>query len=449
MSYQCNTRSVSIVLRPISQGMFRGSAKPVIFSVFLLLAAWLFMRYAPMAPLFEVPRGTLLLDSNGELLGATVAADGQWRLEASGKVPAGFQECLLEFEDRHFFSHHGVHLPSLVRAWKQNRQAGRTVSGGSTLTMQLARMSGAGGPRSHGRKIAEIWKALRLEMRHDKQELLSLYAAHAPFGANVVGLEAAAWRWFGRAPQDMSWAENALLAVLPNAPSLMHPGRHRDALKAKRDRLLGRLHKKGLLDDMEYSLAVEEPLPEAPMDLPRRAPHLLATLAARGGAGNTMRTTVDGRLQDRVTAIAERYAPLLQANQVHNAALLVLEVESGRVLAYVGNLASAGRDHAGDVDVVQARRSTGSLLKPFLHASMLQAGELMPDQLVADLPTHMEGLSPKNFDRRHEGAVPASQALARSLNVPATRALREHGVDRTLNMLRGMGLLHVDRSASD
>lgn len=406
-------------------------------------------RWGPMDPLFTRPLSTVLLDRNGELLGASVADDGQWRMPAGDSIPARFERCLIEFEDRRFRSHWGVRLPSLVRAWRQNRRAGRTVSGGSTITMQVARMARGDKTRSYGQKLIEMLLAMRIELRYTKDEILALYAANAPFGGNVVGLEAAAWRWYGRAPKDLGWGECATLAVLPNAPARMHPGRNRDALRAKRDRLLDRLLVVHAIDSMEWSLAKDEPLPEAPVPLPQQAPHLLTTLQHNGHEGERIVSTLDAALQQRVTGLLDRYSPVLRANEVHNAAVLVMDVPTGNVIAYVGNIPSAGPAHAGAVDIVQARRSTGSLLKPFLYADMLQSGELMPDQLVADLPTSYDGFAPRNFDERYDGAVPASQALARSLNVPAVRALRMHGVDRTLRVLRNMGFDHIDRSADD
>lgn len=412
-----------------------------------LLALYLWARLAPMDPLFSTPRSTVLLDRDGRLLGAAVAADGQWRMPAGDSIPARFERCLLEFEDRRFRSHWGVRIPSLVRAFQQNRRAGRTVSGGSTLTMQLARMAGGDRPRSYGRKLLEMLHALRIEAYHDKDTILALYCANAPFGANVVGLEAAAWRWFGRDPHSLSWAEAATLAVLPNAPARIHPGSGREALRAKRDRLLARLLATGDIDSLQWSLAVAEPLPDAPHALPRLAPHLLGTMQRQGRTGQRIRTTLRASMQERVTMLAARHAPVLAANEVHNAAVLVLDLLTGEVLAYVGNLPGAGPRHAGEVDIVQAPRSTGSLLKPFLYASMLQSGELMPMQLVADLPTQYDGFAPRNFDQRYDGAVPAAQALARSLNVPAVRALHRHGIERTLRVLRAMGLGHIDRSA--
>lgn len=429
--------------RKLSGRPFRRIATVIV--AFLLVMAW--GAWWPLPPLFNTPRSTVLLDRQGALLGASVAADGQWRFPRRDPVPERFVSCLLTFEDRYFRSHPGVHLPSLVRAFVQNWRAGRVVSGGSTLTMQLARLSLGRTGRSYGNKLLEALFALRIELAMDKADILAEYCANAPFGGNVVGLDAAAWRYYGRPPEQLSWSECATLAVLPNAPSSIYPGKGQDALRAKRDRLLDRLLEGGLIDRTERSLAIEEPLPAEVRALPRRAPHLLSMLMARGHAGTVVRSTIDGALQDRVRQVLDRLAPVLQANEVHNAAALVLDMPTGEVLAYVGNLSAAGRDHAGQVDLVQALRSTGSLLKPFLHADMLACGEILPDMLVADVPTRFDAFAPRNYDGRYTGAVPAGEALARSLNIPAVRALRKHGVERTLRTLRAIGLTDIDRSA--
>lgn len=413
----------------------------------LLLFAW--ARWGPMDPLFAAPSSTVMLDRNGSLLGATVAPDGQWRFPPGGTVPERFTTCLLQFEDRRFMEHWGIRPQSLARAWLQNRKAGRVVSGGSTLTMQVARMARGNRPRTYSEKLIEALLALRIELRMSKQEILGLFAAHAPFGGNVVGLDAASWRYFHRPADRLSWSECATLAVLPNAPSAIYPGKGHAALLAKRDRLLGRLLEVQAIDSTEWSLAREEPLPERSQPLPQRASRLLGTLQANGHQGALLRTTLDGALQDRSREAAERYAARLRANEVHNAAALIMDVTTGEVLAYVGNLDQAGPGHAGAVDIIRARRSTGSVLKPFLFADMLQSGELLPQMLVADVPTRYNDFTPRNYDEQYSGAVPASEALARSLNVPAVRALHAHGVERTLRTLRRMGLHSIDRSAAN
>src|SRR5690349_15816508 len=191
--------------------------------------------------LFNDPYSTVLEASHGELLSASIAKDGQWRFPQIDSVPDKFAEALITFEDKRFWNHPGVDLLSLSRALRQNISEGRVVSGGSTITMQVIRLSRKGESRTVVEKLIEAILATRLELRYSKEEILSLYASHAPFGGNVVGLEAACWRYFGRDTKQLSWGEAAMLAVLPNAPALIHPGRNRAQLKAKRDALLDKL----------------------------------------------------------------------------------------------------------------------------------------------------------------------------------------------------------------
>ena len=221
----------------------------------------------------------MVLDRDGELLGASIAADGQWRFGVAPELPDKFAQAILCFEDRRFYWHPGVDPLALARAALQNLRGGRVVSGGSTLTMQVVRLARKGRPRTLGEKTIEAVLALRLTLSLDKRQVLGLYAAYAPFGGNTVGLDAAAWRYFGRAAGQLSWAETATLAVLPNAPSLVHPGRNRERLLEKRNRLLDLLHERGAIDAATAELAKREPLPPEPEPLPMLAPHLVARLS--------------------------------------------------------------------------------------------------------------------------------------------------------------------------
>jgi penicillin-binding protein 1C len=407
---------------------------------------------------FDDPLSTVVLDRDGELLGASIAADGQWRFGVAPEVPDKFAQAILCFEDRRFYRHPGVDPLALARAALQNLRGGRVVSGGSTLTMQVVRLSRKGRPRTLAEKAVEAVLALRLSLSLSKREVLGLYAAYAPFGGNTVGLDAAAWRYFGREASRLSWAETATLAVLPNAPALVHPGRNRERLLAKRDRLLDRLRERGAIDAATAALAKREPLPPSPEPLPMLAPHLVARISAErrerrfraGDPSPWVVTTLRKSMQERAVEILARHRRTLAENDVRNAAALVLDARSGEVLAYVGNQWPPGGDEHGEhVDVIPARRSTGSVLKPLLYASMLEAGEVLPQQLVADVPTHLGSFHPENFDRAYAGAVPAAQALARSLNVPAVRLLRSHGVERFAAELRRLGLTTLDRSGSE
>lgn len=403
---------------------------------------------------FEDPYSTVMVDREGRLLGATIAADGQWRFPPPASVPQPYVTAVMQFEDRRFYHHPGVDPLSIGRAVLENLRAGRVVSGASTLTMQVVRLARKGQARTWREKAIEALLALRLEWALSKREILTLYAAHAPFGGNVVGLEAATWRYFGREPAELTWAEAATLAVLPNSPALMHPGRNRDGLRSKRDRLLRELQVQGHLNAVELRAALAEPLPAAPYPLPQAAPHLLARGRAelqlwRLPRPGRIESSLDRQLQERATEVLRRHHGVLSASGIHNAAALVLDVQGGKALAYVGNvLDGAGEEHGQFVDVVSSPRSTGSVLKPLLYASMLEAGELLPHELVPDVPTRIGGFAPENFTRTHDGAVPAHTALARSLNVPAVRLLRDYGVDRFHRTLQRMGMTTLHRAPS-
>lgn len=415
----------------------------------------LFLIVVPVVE-FDRPLSTALLDRDGRLLGAVTASDGQWRFGVPESVPGKFRHAVVLFEDRRFAFHPGVDPIAVVRAALQDIRAWQVVSGGSTITQQVVRLSRPGNRRSPGEKLIELVLALRLEVALSKEEILTLYAGHAPFGGNVVGLDAASWRYFGRAPGDLSWAEAATLAVLPNNPALIHPGRNRNLLKARRDRLLQRLRQVGRLDDETCRLAQAETLPAAPLPMPSLAPHLLHR-ARREVVNNTRRrqrgvvsTTLDGALQQRVLAIADSHHQRLAGNSIDNLAVLIADTRSGQVRAYVGNVNSySGRSNSPQVDIITARRSSGSILKPFLFAALLEAGEILPNEIVPDIPTRIAGFAPQNFDRTFAGAVPASIALSRSLNVPAVRMLRSYGIDRFYNLLTRLGVTTLSRPAED
>ncbi len=397
-------------------------------------------------PLFKDPYSTVLEDKNGVLLSASIAPDGQWRFPQQAFVPQKFKEAIILYEDRHFESHLGVDFISLGRAICQNIRAGKIVSGGSTLSMQVIRLSRKGKSRTVLEKIIEITLATRLELRYTKNEILSLYASHAPFGGNVVGIESACWRYFGRDPDELSWAEAALLAVLPNNPSLIHLGKNREKLKKKRDRLLTKLGQAGKLDETSLDLAKAELIPENPVPLPRYAGHLLDRASKEGYAQTKVITTLDFNLQQRTLQIIADHHEQLKGNQIFNAAALVLEIKTGNVLAYVGNTQS-GAANQENVDVVAARRSTGSILKPFLFAAMLDEGKMLPKTLLPDFPTTINGFSPKNFSLDYDGAVPADKALIRSLNIPAVYELRDYRYEKLHELLKQVGLTTLDKPA--
>ncbi|QDW20021.1 penicillin-binding protein 1C [Flavobacterium sp. KBS0721] len=394
--------------------------------------------------LFQEPYSTVIESKEGELLGAKIARDGQWRFPAQDSVPDKFKKCIVYFEDEYFYQHPGFNPIAMVNAIKQNRKAGKVVRGGSTLTQQVIRLSRKGKGRTYFEKFIEIIKATRLELGYSKNEILELYAAHAPFGGNVVGLEMASWRYFGVQSNQLSWAESAVLAVLPNAPSLIYPGKNQIKLLNKRNRLLLKLHQEGVIDKQTYELAIEEPLPQKPYDLPQIAPHLLQRVA-KEDEGTRVKTTIDYALQNRVNQIARYYYNQYKQNEVNNLAILVIDVSNRNVMSYVGN-APTDRDHQKDVDIIDAPRSTGSILKPLLYAAMLDDGELLPNTLVADIPTQISGYTPQNFNLTFDGAVPAHRALSRSLNIPAVLMLQDFGVNKFYEELQKFKLRDINKT---
>ena len=420
------------------------------FGLILLLMAYYFCL--PQT-LFKDPTCMILNDREGNLLGAKIATDGQWRFPYQKQVPEKFVQAITCFEDQRFFYHPGFDPIGIARAIYQNIKEQEIVSGASTLSMQVIRLSRKGKSRNFTEKILEIILATRLEWRYSKQEIVALYASNAPFGGNVVGLETASWRYYGKRPALLSWAELAMLAVLPNSPALIHPGRNRQALLEKRNRLLTKLHQKEYFDDLTLELAKEEAIPDQPLPLPRLAPHLLdraykENFSTKASSLTRLESTIDRSLQESTNQVIEKHHQLLKGNDIHNAAALIIEIETGTIAAYVGNAIQAGAAHGAQVDVITAPRSTGSILKPFLYAGLLQDGQLLPNSLVSDIPTQMNGYQPKNFYESYDGVVSAKQALIRSLNIPFIKMLQLYGLEKFHFLLHQLGLSTITRPAN-
>ncbi len=412
----------------------------------LLLLLLIYVFLLPRK-LFDKPTCTVIDDREGRLLSAKIADDGQWRFPAADSVPYKYGKALVAFEDKRFYRHIGVDPWALGRALRQNIATGHVVSGGSTITMQVIRLMQDNPPRNFLQKMKEAILATRLELRYSKSEILNLYASNAPFGGNVVGIGAASWRYFGREPSELSWAEAATLAILPNAPALIHPGRNRERLLDKRNRLLDKLYETGIISSETCSLAKDEPLPDKPLPLPNDAPHLLNRIAATQ-KGQRIKTTIDRSLQLRINHIVQQHAAYYRGNYVYNMAVVVAEAETGDVTAYIGNVYDQDNmAHGNRVDVTTAPRSTGSILKPFLYATMLDQGELLPNMLIPDVPLQIRNFAPKNFSHSYDGAVPAHRALERSLNVPSVRMLQTYGNEKFHLLLRTLGMTTLTKPA--
>ncbi len=396
------------------------------------------------SPKFGDSTSTVLFSKEGKLLGAKIAADEQWRFEESDSLPYKFKQCITLFEDQYFYRHPGVNPISIIKAAFYNIKNGRVVSGGSTITMQTVRLMRKGQSRTLKEKLVEVFFALKLEIKYSKEDILNKYASHAPFGGNVVGLEAAAWRYYGRSPFRLSWAETASLAVLPNAPSLIYPDKNALILKKKRDGLLLKLYEKGRIDQTSYQLSLLEPLPQKPKPLPQEAPHLLDQLE-KDMVGDKLVSTIDYHYQHRLHRLVNRHSKTLSRNEIHNAAAIIVDNESGEILAYVGNC-DYSQAHSNSVDVVLAPRSSGSILKPILYTAMLDEGIILPKSLVPDYPLFFDGFTPENYNLRYDGAVSASDALSRSLNIPFVYLLREYGVGKFHHQLNQLDFSTITKS---
>lgn len=406
----------------------------------LLIASFLWPVHLP-----DRPTSTILESKDKQLLGGRIATDGQWRFPPGEQIPAKFKLALLTFEDRWFYYHPGINPVSLARAFYKNLQRGKKLQGGSTLTMQVIRLSRNNPSRTYLEKIFEIHRAISLTLQKSKAFIFNQYVAMAPFGGNAVGLEAASWRYYGKSPELLSWAEAATLAVLPNSPALIHPGRNREALKAKRDRLLSAMLDQKIIDSETFQLALTEPIPNTPFPLPRLAPELLMTLGTQ--QSGRIHTTIHADIQQSLLALMARHHLRLKENGIHNMAVVILDNKNGETIAYAGNTPDNTERHGGQVDIIQARRSPGSTLKPLLYAWAIQDGLILPRSFLPDIPTQYNAYRPENFYRDFQGVVPAEMAIASSLNIPMVRLLQKYGVDRFLSRLHLHGFQSLDRHA--
>ena len=401
-------------------------------------------------PRFDVPYSTVVTADDGRLLGARIADDGQWRFPATNSYSDKYLRCVLEYEDRYFFVHPGVNPMAFVQAAIDNVKAGKVKRGGSTISMQVVRLSRKGQPRTLKEKVIEVVLALRLEARYSKKEIFDMYAANAPFGGNVVGVDAAAWRYFNTSPDNLTWSDAAVLAVLPNSPSLVNPSKDRERLKVKRDNLLQKMRQPrsfiprrygdDAMSEEECELSVLEEVPEKPYPLPSLAYHYVSAVE-RSCKGEMVRSTIDYAFQKAASEVVERQMAINSVNGIDNVGVYVVDYYDNKVIGYIGN--SMNANDAAMVDMVRAQRSTGSVLKPFLYASCLDEGTLLPAMILPDIPINLSGYTPQNYSGEYSGSVTAEEALQKSLNTPFVYLLRRYGVSRFHKLLKDMGLTGV------
>lgn len=396
----------------------------------------------------ELDYSKVLYDQDGQLLSAKIAEDGQWRFPYDGPVPKSLVECVRLYEDEYFYHHPGVNPVSIVKALKANIKAGRTVRGGSTITMQVMRMFHRNKPRTLLQKLKETLGAIKLEIIYPKKDIMKMWTSMAPFGGNTVGAQTAARRYYGRDIDNLSWAEYATLAVLPNNPSYIHVHKNIEALKAKRDFLLQKLFEKEIIDEDNYRLAIDEEISVHRYEIPQDAFHALEFLVREHPEESLFHTHLNQNLQRTAQEVVNEYSDIFKKDGIDNMAAIIIDHKSDQVVAYVGNSISE-KGNIQFVDCAQGLRSYGSLLKPFLYTYAIDQGYFTPRELVKDIPTSIGGFYPKNFDRRFRGVVPFSEMVSSSLNVPAVRILNYVGLESFHHHLRdNLGLISIHPDAN-
>ncbi len=394
----------------------------------------------PVGDLFSDDYSTLVFDCKGRLLRATLAGDQQYRFPVDTLVlPKKYLTALLIYEDKRFFAHPGVDPIALANAAVTNFKAGKRIRGGSTITMQVARLSGPK-KRTYINKLYECFVAVKLSLHFSKEEVLNLYMSRVPMGGNIIGVPAASYLYYGKPATKLTWAEASLFVVLPNAPSMINLERERPLLKRKRNKLLKSLCDKGIINSFTYEMACQEPLPGRNRCFPFMAPHFTRLVLDQKRKSGRIATTLDRDVQNQVLEAAARFYRLLSHQGIANFAVLAAETETGKVRAYLGSHDFNDEAGCGQVDGVQALRSTGSLLKPFLIAKCLDKGPYTTASKVLDVPTFYGTFAPQNANKSFHGLVTVEQMLIRSLNVPFIRLLNEYGHREFYDLLVQGGL---------
>lgn len=389
-----------------------------------------------------------VVDREDRLLRAFTTAEGRWRLPLDPKdVDPHYLKMLLAFEDRRFYEHPGVDGRALIRAVAQAVRHGRLVSGGSTLTMQVARLLDGKHERTAAGKLRQMIRARQLERALSKQEILRLYLRLAPFGGNLEGVRAASLAYFGKEPRRLSISEAALLVALPQSPESRRLDRRPKAAERARNRVLDVAVKTGAITRREAEKAKAERVPLARADFPMLAPHLAESEAARDPKRETHRLTLDRTLQSTLEALVKQQAAL-QGDKL-SAAILVADHGTGEILAYVGSSHYLDANRQGAVDMASAVRSPGSTLKPFIYGLAFEAGFAHPETLIDDRPARFGNYAPKNFDEDYHGTVSMREALSQSLNIPAVRALARVGPGKLVGRLRRAGVMARFPDASE
>lgn len=405
--------------------------------VYCIVLVWPLPKYTPTY-------STILYDTNQNILSFSISSEQQWHFPLIEDIPENLKKCITIYEDEYINFHPGINPISLLKAAIINTNQNKIISGGSTLAMQVMRMKSRHSKRNYYNKFLEMVAALKFSLLNKDDEIIKAWCEIAPFGGNTIGIQSAAMRYFGRSLDNMSWSEYALLTVMPNGPSHANLTKNRIQLKTKRDNLLKKLARKGIITKDELMLAQDEELPKYIHVLPQRSYQALTFLKHQFKKQNVLFSTIDLSLQMQLDRIIQEESDVLQNEGVRNAAILVVDIVSNEVKVYIGNTKSIQNGYSY-VDIVQAPRSYGSLLKPFLYGFALETNTFLPKELVDDLPIQIGEFRPQNFDKKHRGAIPMDEMVIQSLNVPAVNILQKIGLQNFYRLIEDLKIQHLDK----
>ena len=384
--------------------------------------------------IFEDRYSVSVLDNNGNIIGVYLNKDEQWHLKSTDKIPEKLKRAVMVFEDKNFYSHKGVDFSAVIRAVKDNIFEKRRT-GASTITMQAVKMAQPK-ERSYFNKYLEIVHAFKLEKYYKKDEILKMYLNNAPYGGNIVGYKTASYMYFRKSPKELTWGEAALLAVLPNSPGLMNVEKNREKLIEKRNFLLKKLYKENFIDERQYRISLKEPVPDKRYSFPVLAPHLARRLVNENKDKKIIKSTIDSEIQKKTEKAVKDYSEFLKLSGINNAAVLIINNKNYEVTAYAGSQDFYDFENNGQVDGITAKRSPGSLLKPFLYAKVIDEGIAAPQSKIPDIPLYFSNFSPQNANKKYYGMVEMRDALIKSLNIPFVELLKDYGEDKFFYFLK-------------
>ncbi len=404
-------------------------------SIILLFSIFTFLTFDVDKMLNQIEKSysTYLVGDNGELLDVFLTDTEQWHLKIDDEIEENLKNAVITYEDKNFYTHKGVDFLAILRAIKNNI-TGKKRSGASTITMQVVKLANKK-ERTYFNKFVEMIQAFKIELALDKETILRLYLNNAPYGGNIVGFGTAARMYFQKDPKNLSWAECALIAVLPNSPSAMNVEKNRESLVKKRNYLLDKLHEKGKIDDINLSLAKREPLPDGKTTFEKVAPHLARRLHNKTDE-KIIKTTINYEMQKKMQEIVKSYVNFTKSEGITNASLLVVDNKTRNVKAYVGSQDFMDMENEGQVDGIKAKRSPGSILKPFLYALSIDEGLIAPESLVQDVPMFFANFNPQNANKKYSGMIEARSALISSLNIPFVHLLKQYGEENFYYFLK-------------